>query len=103
MKTKDEALATMLARAAIQATARAMHTAQIAADAAAKLGDVRRKARSMETLRDSLLDAYRTVASSDVPRVGNITIDSDELLDLLALAVRGEEKNNTNTNTSKEH
>lgn len=90
-----------LCKAAIQATARALHTAQLAADALRRsaretenpAAALNREAESqtMTVLRDRLLDAYSALPDGVRTRMlaSKATISSDELIDLLALCVRG--------------
>ncbi len=89
-----------LAKAALQATARALHTAQLALDAytmAAEAEAPEARSLNMESrilmtgLRDGLLDAYGNVPDAAKQRLlaCRATITSDELIDLLALCVRG--------------
>jgi hypothetical protein len=93
------AKADALAKAAIQATARALHTAQLAKDAygrvdgveASALAETARREALMEGLRDRLMDAFCVVG--DVERRNILatpaTITSDELIDLLAMCIKG--------------
>jgi len=94
MSTRIKAEA--LAKAALQATARAMHTAQLAHDAycRAEAGDgpgSAGDAARMGALRDILLDAYSAIPDGDRRRIldSRGTITSDELIDLLAMCVKG--------------
>lgn len=90
---KEKITADALAKAALQATARALHTAQLAADAYAKIDDAARLENrdAMAGLRDALLDAYGKIEDAARQRMLSCraTITSDELIDLLALCVRG--------------
>lgn len=94
-----ELKADALAKAAMQAAARAMHTAQLAADAYRAAADRAPHGHSgpaertllMERMRDALLDAYATAPAAERNRMlaCKATITSDELIDLLALCVKG--------------
>jgi hypothetical protein len=87
MTAKAEALA----KAALQATARALHTAQLAQDAYVKSGASQGDELIMADLRDALLDAYGQIPAKDRERLqaSKATITSDELIDLLAMCVKG--------------
>lgn len=93
MTTKLKAEA--LAKAALQATARALHTAQLAKDAYGRAAEDDAGAHEdgivMAALRDKLLDAYAGIPERAKTRMlaSKATITSDELIDLLALCVRG--------------
>jgi hypothetical protein len=96
MKTTIKADA--LAKAAIQATARALHTAQLAHDAycQCKSGDegsasAAERAAQMGLLRDALMDAFCVIGENDRTMIlaTRATITSDELIDLLAMCVKG--------------
>jgi hypothetical protein len=84
-----------LAKAAIQATARAMHTAQLSMDAYRRFGagdpDAARRELLMESLRDALLEAYTVADDAERAKIlaTSATITSDELIDLLAMCVKG--------------
>jgi hypothetical protein len=87
-----------LAKAALQATARAMHTAQLAHDAYRRADGLDYGAAAgsddearMGALRDTLLDAYSAIPDEARKRLlaSKGTITSDELIDLLAMCVKG--------------
>ena len=87
---QPEEVAKTLAQAALQATARALHTAQLALDATKRMGVGSAEiATAMERLRNDLADAYADmpvhVRLSILAAPG--TIGGDELLDLLATLV----------------
>ncbi len=86
---RPEITAAALAKAALQTTQRALFTAQLAAEAMAKLGDA--DARTMEALRDGLLDCLSAVPKDTREAISKsrATLTSDELIDLLALSVQG--------------
>jgi hypothetical protein len=97
----------LLAQAALQATARALHTAQMALDAMERAGGEPAELQAaVVALRDGLADAYAAMPDKvrqEVLRAPG-TIGGDELLDLLATLVRAREgRTNTNpTTTPKE-
>jgi hypothetical protein len=84
-----------LAQAALQATARALHTAQIALDACGRMPSWQGAAgmkdlqAAMGGLRDALADAYGAVPEEIRREILSApgTIGGDELLDLLATLV----------------
>jgi hypothetical protein len=80
-----------LAKAALQATARALHTATLARDAYVRCGANEGNERLMANLRDGLLDCYGGIQDADRQRIlaTPATITSDELIDLLAMCVKG--------------
>ena len=86
-KIKAEALM----KAALQATARAMHTAQLAQDAYSTANATPDATALAAGLRDRLLDAYVAVGDTDRARLlaTKATITSDELIDLLAMCIKG--------------
>lgn len=98
---QTHAKADALCKAAIQATARALHTAQLAADALKRSAgetannalalDREAEAQTLLRMRDHLLEAYASVPDGIRERMlrTQATITSDELIDLLALCVRG--------------
>ena len=100
---RPEQVARTLAQAALQATCRAMHTAQMAVDAAGRLNPntdgAGMVAAAMVNLRDAIADAY--AASPEPTRRAILaapgTIGGDELLDLLATLVRAREGRSTVT------
>ncbi len=91
-----------LAKAALQATCRAMHIAGLATAAyrhaprngqttyTARLKAARR-ADILNNLRDAITDAYAAIPNTDRDAIRRCpaNMDSDQLLDLLALLVRG--------------
>ena len=85
-----------LCKAAIQATARAMHAAQLAVDYTE--GET---AAAFATMRDLLIDAYRGVPEPMRRRImePQATITADELLSILAHIVRGDSKPSKTTTT----
>ena len=82
-------VARTLAQSALQATARAMHTAQLAMDAARHTGGSADTAKAMDVLRNALVDAYAGVPENTRRAIlaAPGTIGGDELLDLLATLV----------------
>ncbi len=108
-ETNTQAKAEALCKAALQAAARALHTAQLASDAleragaeyvtrckgvgmdAAVMHNLEAEKAAVATLRDRLLDAYASVPDGARERMlaSKATLTSDELIDLLALCVRG--------------
>lgn len=105
----DRRKAEALCKAALQATARALHSAQLATDAleragqeyvagcrgagldAAALAGMEASQAALAALRDRLLDAYASIPDEARQRMlaTPATLTSDELIDLLALCVRG--------------
>lgn len=96
---RPEETAMALAKAAVQTTARALFTAQIASDALERAaacgvqpdGGMRALAAEMAALRDRLLDAFGAVPEPARKTISasRATLTSDELIDLLALGVKG--------------
>jgi hypothetical protein len=102
---RPDMVARTLAQAALQATARAMHTSQMALDAMDRCCTVPAEMHAaVRILRDNLTDAYASMP--DAVRVQLLaapgTIGGDELLDLLATLVRAREGRTTTTTTPKE-
>jgi hypothetical protein len=91
---RPDMVARTLAQAALQATARALHTAQMALDAMERSGNEPAELQAaMADLRDGLADAYAAMPDKvrqEVLRAPG-TIGGDELLDLLATLVRARE------------
>jgi hypothetical protein len=106
--TRPDGAATTLCKAALQATARALHTAQIAADLIARHGGDPSTGGAMTAMRDKLLDAYRCLPEPMRKAIFDCKceVSSDELLELLSLVVRGENPRahatTTQNHTSKE-
>ena len=96
---RPDMVARTLAQAALQATARAMHTAQMGLDAIERVGNEPAELQTaMVALRDGLADAYAAMPDKvrqEVLRAPG-TIGGDELLDLLATLVRAREGRTTN-------
>lgn len=96
-------VARTLAQAALQATARALHTAQMALDAIGRAGGEPAEFKAaVEHLRDGLADAYAAMPEkvrTEVLRAPG-TIGGDELLDLLTSLVRAREGRTGNNNTT---
>lgn len=99
-------VARTLAQAALQATARAMHTAQMALDTARHAGVRADVADAMGNLRNALVDAYAAIPERTRREIlaAPGTIGGDELLDLLAtlVAARNGRDNHNNTITHEE-
>lgn len=92
MNRKPSAI--VLAKAAVQATGRAIHLANLAADALHNAG-MTKEERMLRDMTDALLDAYRNVpADSVVVTTNDPMISSDELVDLLCQVVQGSHNNN---------
>jgi gamma-glutamyl phosphate reductase len=88
--TALRATADALAKAALSTAQRAFFTAQLARDALLRAGRAD-GAAVMEALRDGLLDAAARVPEAERQRISasKAALTSDELIDLLALSVRG--------------
>jgi hypothetical protein len=80
-----------LAKAALQATARALHTAQLALDAAPQGDASASRLEALVALRDRLIDAYGSVPERERQAILDCraTLTSDDIVNLLALCVRG--------------
>ena len=91
MKETTKIKADALAKAALQATARALHTAQLSHDAYAIAEADTTRSDVIAGLRDKLLDAYASIPAEDRKLIDacKATITSDELIDLLAMCVKG--------------
>ena len=90
---RPEVMADALGRAAVQTAQRALFTAQLAADAMARAGGGGRQAdaAALRRLRNGRLDAYGAVPEETRKRLSacRASLTSDEIIDLLALSVRG--------------
>lgn len=81
-----------LAQAAVQATCRAVYTANLAVAAYERTGRAdSQRAETIRRLRDGVLDAYAQITDAErqALREFDAKLTSDELMDLLALLVRG--------------